>query len=323
MIDTPGVFADLGHRADWVEVCALFEDAGRLSVDQVADILSNGGIVGAPDDRPAEGEAQYGDEVDLADDDPSRAEAAEIFAELRRRKVALGDLYPFGFEHDTVVRNAPSWREVSCYGTLVLLANIARYKPEHEVPRAQEFSFAQLFEKVVQACAEGLFRGTTVRFGVPKEPDWPTGIKDRVKRMAEDLNLVSENLEGKVQPHDGDRTLDLAARLSFGDDGPGTTIVWIQCAVGRHWDKKRHEPTPAMLEDLIQWNAIQARAIAVPWWFGMDRTYVDWFRKFNKAMILDRPRLVAGTPQAFIDQHYLGAIEEWCETQIGKLPQLT
>jgi len=322
VIDPPGAFKTPSDGADWLELCVLFEDSRKVSVDEVADVLFNGGNVGTPDERPAAGEPTYGDDTDLSDDDPARMQAAELLAEVRRRKVALAEHYPINLHRDAVALRLASWKETPSFTAMVLFANLAKYEFGLTLDKVGQYTYTHLFEKVVQACARGLFRGTATRFGVPKEIGWPTGIEDRVRRMAEELGLDPERLDNKLEPGDGDRTLDIASRLSFGDDGPGTTMVWIQCAVGRHWADKLSEPIPAMIEDLLRWNAVPIRAIAIPWWFDADGIYSRWFRKFNKAMILDRRRLLTGTPVEFLDDACRQPLEDWCAAQAARLPSV-
>ena len=166
-----------------------------------------------------------------------------------------------------------------------------------------------------------LHHGACVRFGVPREPGWPPGIDDRIRLLGAELQLEVENLQSKTSPMDGDRTLDVASRLAYGTDGPGTIIVLTQCATGKHWNKKRAEPIFAKVDDLLVWNAVLVRALAVPWWFHRPREYERQFREFGKAVILDRPRLLAGLPDQHIDAAAATLIQDWCSAQLSALPK--
>jgi hypothetical protein len=323
MIDLPPTGKrDLPVLADWVELCVLSRDDGLVSQTKVADVLSNAGRIGAPDERPGPGEEEFGAEPDLAPDDPSMHVAEEIWSILRSRRVALGADYPLNVERDLAERRPAAWSDVPCQMAILLLSNLASYDVALQVVQVDDHTYQQLFEKVVQAAGKGLFHGSSARFGVPRDPDWPVAIEARVARLAEDLELIIEDLTGKVSPNDGDRTLDVAARLSFGDDGPGTIFVLLQCATGRNWANKRAEPILAMVEDLIRWDAVLVRGIAIPWWFGDRQEYASWFRKFGKAVILDRPRLLAGKPDDWIQPEYSLLVRQWCEAQLNNLPVL-
>src|SRR5262249_38567337 len=123
----------------------------------------------------------------------------------------------------------------------------------------------RLFEKVVEASSRGLLRGAVMRFGWPIEPGWPLAINDRIQLLGSGLGLELETLRGKTKKTDKDRGLDVAGRISFGDEGAGTIVLLTQCAAGKHWRKKTGQPALQRWQHLIQWNAHLLRAVAIPW----------------------------------------------------------
>ena len=127
---------------------------------------------------------------------------------------------------------------------------------------------------------------------------------------------------GKVSPTDNDRTLDVATRLAMGIDGPGTAVVLIQCATGRGWREKKAEPTIRMWRDLLRWNAELLRAVAVPFWIGTDRGYATEHRRFDGAMVIDRPRILATDPESVVPTDTVEALAGWCSDQLDALPRL-
>jgi hypothetical protein len=139
--------------------------------------------------------------------------------------------------------------------------------------------------------------------------------------LGERFDLEVENLSGKIDPNDKDLTVDVISRLSLGDEGPGTLIVLVQCATGRDWRKKRGEPTPGRWDDLLRWDAAIIGAVAVPFWLEARSERVRQFRHFGKNMlILDRPRLMSGSPDEQLDSTHRALIVNWCEAQARRLP---
>lgn len=323
MIDLPRCdLHDLRPLADWVEICVLTDTAGRMSQALVADVVHDAGQVGTAITDFFPGDETFATPDDTSDDDAAHNCADVLWSMLSLRCQRLGDKYPLHVQGDEILRTTASWQELASFTAMVLMGLLVDYDHTIEIKAVDGFSFRQLFEKIVQASALGLFKGSTVRFGWPREPGWPTGIEDRIHQFAEEMGLRVENLEGKLDPHDKDRTLDVASRLSCGDDGPGSVVFLTQCATGINWKKKRGEPYPSMWLDLLAWNSELVRAVAVPWWFGYDRDYERLRRWFNGAVLLDRPRLLAGQPDKFLENKYIELIRQWCDAQINQLPTL-
>lgn len=311
MIEQPSGIAlkDFNAYADWIELCALIDPDGVVSASDIQRVLGE--------------EESFKDMDDMPEEDTKSSLVEQIWGFLKDRAVYLPTYYPFTIEGDLIKRNIPSWNEIPSFTAMLLISNIARFDKEIIVERQGSLSFRQLFEKLVQAAKKGLFKGACARFGNPREPSWPTSIQKRIGQFGKEMRLDVEILTGKVEADDKDRTLDVAARLSFGDDGPGSVVFLTQCATGRHWrDGKRHEPVLEMWKDILVWNAQLLRVLAIPLWIGEAKEYSRCFRHFGGAIILDRPRLLAGTPDQFLDQQYEQLITSWCREQINKLPVL-
>lgn len=207
----------------------------------------------------------------------------------------------------------------------MLIADLSRSYVKTGVKIETNSTFSQLFEKVVEAASQGLLQGRGARFGWPKETGWPTKINDRIRVLGDKIGVAVEELGGKTRPNDSDRGLDVVTQLSFGDKGPGTLFLLTQCATGKHWKKKRGEPSLADWGDIFRWDAHLLRAIAIPWRLdkstdgGFDR--IRTFRYFD-ALVLDRPRLVAGWPDQHLEIKVVTSTRKWCKEQLPKFPKL-
>lgn len=326
MFDLPSIDVDDTVRlADWVELCALFESDGVISAADVADAIHDAGLLGGEPDDVFPDESSLVEEGDFSTDDAVERLADAAWEQLRDRATKAGQGYPFDVRGDSLQLNVSSWRAVPAF-TMLLLADMSRSYRRLNAEIESESDSGRLFEKVVEAAQRGLLRGSAVRFGWPIEPGWPTPIDDRIGTLGERLGLEVESLQGKTRSNDKDRGLDVAARFSVGDDGPATFILLTQCATGKHWKEKRGEPALSDWRDMLRWDAQLLRAVAVTWRLDarIDRGfhYVRTYRHFD-AVILDRPRLVAGTPDRFLEGDVKDQIVRWCEDQVVKLPGLS
>jgi hypothetical protein len=318
MLEPPPLsLRDFGGFADWLETSAASASTVSISRTDAEDVLRDESLVGTDPRDLFIGDLTYRDQDALSDEDAAGRFVEELWQELIARSQILENSYPFSVTTDTIALRLESWSDNLCYITL-LLADIWR---AYDLDYLARPPFPRLFEKLVEASGVGLFRGTSVRFGVPKGDDWPTSIEDRVGRLGDLLRLETENLAGKLGANDGDRGLDVASRLALGDDGPATIVVLTQCATGLHWKRKTGEPSIAEWRDIFRWNAKLVRAVAVPWRLSA-RERIEEFRRFDEAMIVDRFRLLAGLP----DQHLAAAARDeltsWCRERLAELPRL-
>ena len=237
--------------ADWVELCALADPDGVVSQVDVRRAL--GEEDSFREDRPRD------------EDDPKGPLVDRIWSCLSDRARLLRDAYPLDPAADLIRRTADSWQRVPSFTAILLMANIARFDPDVEVPGRDGLTFQRLFEKVVQACTQGLFKGTSVRFGTPIEPSWPTPIGERIEKLATLLDLEVGNIDPQIGAADNDRTLDVITRLDIGGIGghaAGSLVVLTQCATGRHWKEKSGEPKLAMWDNILVWDSGLVRALA-------------------------------------------------------------
>ena len=199
----------------------------------------------------------------------------------------------------------------------------ARYLGAHQAEPVEGGRTPEtLFEHVVTAAAGGLFGGSAVRFGWPVARRDPKSIAERVRDLADKLNVGVAKLDGKVEAADKDIGLDVVGRLRVGDSESGTVTFLVQCATGNNWESKKLEPAANRWEDLIHWESKLVRAVAVPWWWGTRGDYRRWFRRFDKAVVLDRARILMGRPDDRLAGADKNEILRWIERQATGLPAM-
>lgn len=310
-------FADLEVFADWVEACALYSEEELIAKAEAADVLRDEGLLGTSSGDLFQQDLTYNDELSFSDEDSTGIFLDEVWQVLNARALLLSDLYPFSADAHQLRKRSGPWRNSLSYSVLLLADLWREYNLDETLA---EEHFPRLFEKLVEASEKGLLRGSAVRFGVPRERGWPTPINDRIRYLGELMSLEVEALDGKTSPSDGDRGLDVAGRLSFGDDGPGTIILLTQCATGKHWTTKTGEPSYQNWGNILRWNALLLRAVAVPWRLSESERLRE-FRRFD-AVIMDRFRLLSGNPDKHLEPGIKRQLFKWCEDRLSEIPSV-
>jgi len=315
----PGCSAeDLPRLADWLEASVLVSD-GVVSKSEVMEEIQVSGLVAAPGESFGEDVDEIGSASDEALDDSLERLADDILAECRRRETQLTDGYPFQVTTDLL--SARPEAEPDSYAFL-LVSDLGHHFSELKDALKPDTHSGMLMEKVVEAATRGIF-GRSQRFGWPREQEWPTQIKKRVKRLAKELEVPVDSLKRKVEPVDNDRTLDVVAIMTFDDTHEASLIVLIQCAAGQNWKSKLGDPSISAWDNLLHWQSPIIRAVALPWRLGgrrSDWTYGRIYSMSNRAMVLDRPRLLAGQPDVHLDARIRPQLKQWWESAINKIP---
>lgn len=162
---------NVDRLADWVELRCLSGDSGHVSRSDVADVLHDSLEL---DDG--------GYQEDLSPQEVAAAWADELLTEIRRRRRTLGEGYPLKVAK-AVVQTTGQWGDSLCY-TALLIADLGTFYKSVRTEYDPGSPFTRLFENIVQASLGLVLGGTSVRFGVPRDPDWPAGISDRLRDWA-------------------------------------------------------------------------------------------------------------------------------------------
>lgn len=314
-----GVSVDNIERlADWVEASALM-DADPVSKAQIMEELEASGLVLPLSESFAEDASELDVDTDEVPIDALERLAEDILDRCEQRNMILGSEYPFILARDTV--SQPHHTAFDSYAFL-LVADLGHHYSELKDALTPDTLSGRLMEKIVEASAQGLF-GKSQRFGWPKEPSWPTGINDRITRLADELEVQVDSLKGKTDPADNDRTLDVVGMMPIGDSYEASLTILIQCAAGQNWKSKLGDPSTTAWHNLLVWNTSIVRAIALPWRLGGRRgdwSYSRVHSMANGAMVLDRPRLLLGKPDQHLDPDVRPEVSEWWRKAVRLLP---
>jgi len=329
LIDPPPAIDDIPLMADWVELSTLTANPPEVSRDVVGETLDQAGLLGLQDGGGLRDDENWEDEDTFTPDDASDRYVEEVWTELRDRRNRhddeglMEDSYPFDVYGDMITSDG--WKASPAY-TMLLLLDHGREYDDVDVEIAPETEEGRLFEKIVEASAVNLFGGPAARFGWPKEPHWPTHPRDRIKELGKCLGLEPSNLiedAERVDPNDKDKGLDIACLWRLGGDKDvlgGLAWILLQCACGKNWKGKVGEPQIGDWQDLLGWSGPLVKAVAMPW-----RELGTWSlhrasRRFDRALVLNRDRLVLGHPDVGLSADVLVEVIAWCEDKVRTFP---
>jgi hypothetical protein len=299
---------DNERLTDWIELRVLSGRDSAVSLEEFADELHDS----------LQLEADKFEAAELTPQELAASRIEDAFTNARRRRLLVGNGYPFLAKRNEI-RKTKNWSKNLCFTTL-LLADIGRFYRNVKTDYAQDPTFCRLFEIIVQACLCQVLGGKSVRFGWPREPDWPTSISDRIHRLAEEMGLVADSPEEKTDPADKDKGLDVATRFSLGDEGPGSLVVLTQCATGRNFQAKENEPPLDVWKSLLRWEARIVRGVAFPWRRDVDERKFGRLALKFEAVFFDRMRLFSrGNPDAHLPDSCRVEIEDWCRLRISEI----
>jgi hypothetical protein len=321
----PGCSADnIDRLADWLELSTLLANMTQSKYELMEALLSAGLIVERDESFPEDAD-EYDDggmsEAEGEEDAYSVSErvADDILARCTERSQSWRDGYPFEVQTDSLSPRADL--HLDSYAFL-LVADLGHHYPQLKDAITPNSKSGRLMEKVVEASLIGIL-GRAQRFGWPREPSWPTGIDDRIKTLGELLELEVESLTGKTDGNDKDRTLDVVGLLRLEGSYDASLAVFVQCAAGENWKTKLGDPSVHAWHNILEWKCQLVRAVALPWRLGgrqSDWSYARVHAMSNGAIVFDRPRLVAGNPDAHLDTDVRGDVNAWWSSAAKKLP---
>lgn len=315
------VYEDPDRLADWIELETLSSSVGSLSRADILDVVKDSGVAFFEDD-PYEEDEDY----------------AEVLIELawarleERAAAAASSSYPFKILKSRIDRRQSSWQDFPAF-TLMLICDVGRFYDSVQTDFTPGDVLPDLFERIVEAAQKGLFGGVSSWFPSCSTDVWPKQVKKRAERLATLFGLQTLSL-GNMLEDDDDAGLDVATRLRLHDELPGTLVVLTQCATGANWRGKKGEPALTEWSKYIDWSSPLLRAIAVPWRLApgaprLERGVTNrraalarYCARFDGAMILDRPRLAAGRPDAFLDDSCSAQSISWCSERLCEFPKV-
>ena len=286
---------ELDIFCDWIESCALFDQA-NLSIADVVDILMDG---------------------DIYDNSDSALQIVErAWNELKRRFRWIGAGYPFSFIGQTVSAVA-SWEENPAY-SFCMLVSMPRCYDDWSTNGYGEQGW--LFESLTKASIENQFLDWEV-YHTGWSPSNPVKLSQLVDEVANQLGENTGPIKPWADPDGKDEGLDLLCYRPFPDKRAGIPVYLIQCASGKHWIDKLDEPDLNVWTKIVVFAAKPRKAFAIPFALPDD----EFMRRCNQVngMLLDRYRLLGAARynKEWVSDSLKNEIIGWMTPRLETLPR--
>ena len=218
----------------------------------------------------------------------SKIDIVEILTEERRLGcIEKGN--PFSFIHQSIKSRHP-WQENSAHTFCVLLSMPQCYKDWSTALRTNDYNEqGKLFELLTKASIENQFSGWhTYQTG------WSRTNRVKLIDIVNEITSRLGEIKGEIEPWENlsgnEAGLDLLCYRPFPDNRVGVPVYLIQCASGKNWIHKLHEPDLNVWTKIILFAATPRKALAIPFAL-LDEEFKKWCNRVN-GMLLDRYRLL-------------------------------
>ena len=303
MLPIPTTTTELGYvedstttvYADWVECSALFHE-GSISKADVQDCFS---------------------EINSYKRDDTSSTVADIWSEIERRKRILGQCCPVSIMGNRIT--AERWRDYAAY-SFCLLLSYSKSNREWEQKFCKDYQLqGALFERISAAALICILKNWEVR-----QTGWsgatPVSIKNKIQQIAKELG--EEKGPDDPRPVDKDGGVDILCYRQFPDKRGNYPVIFVQCATGRNWTKKRGVNTLNLWRSWIKFSTINllSRGFAVPFAFG-DETFRQT-QKHGDCLVLDRIRLLSHDVESiWLSNELSTEVKSWVVQKCKTLPK--
>jgi hypothetical protein len=287
--------------ADWLEASVLFSRE-RVTKPETADLLTDVSI--------------------FTDHTAATRFVDDVWTTLRSRRLQQDGAGPFDFDYQDMHLCVKSWSSAPAHAFCLFLS-YDRPKDKKGSKSKQSESYVDqgdLFERIVAAACTGLWPSWRVhRTGWSKSS--PQQLNNVVKSVAAVLcgnvgNIGLWNTKGAKE-----QGLDLIWFRPFGDQRGCFPAFLVQCASGKHFKDKLHEPKEGIWEDLVKLvpRSLPRKAFATPFSFG--KTDFERYAIEGRCFLLDRMRLLSAVQleRGWIDASLAKDLRAWIRPRISRL----
>ena len=269
-----GTYPEIAHNirldilCDWIEGSVLFDNEAVSKID-IVEILTEKGIY---------------NNSDLALNIVNAA-----WRELKRRLRCIEKGTPFSFT-DQGIKSRYPWQENPAHTFCVLLSMPQCYKDWSTALFRNDYNEqGRLFELLTKTSIENQFSGWHIY-----QTGWSrtnrVKLTDIVNEITNQLGEIKGEIEPWENPSGNEAGLDLLCYRPFPDNRAGVPVYLIQCASGKNWIHKLHEPDLNVWTKIILFAATPRKALAIPFALLDD----EFKQRCNRVdgMLLDRYRLL-------------------------------
>lgn len=245
----------------------------------------------------------------------------DIFTSLQRAEKILEGNLPYTISGDVIFRSG-RWQDHSAFA-FCLITSITRWLAKlNDETNSDERG--KIFEKLVECSMRSMFHSDvwkviptsqTIRIIRP--------FKAFVPQVARELREeVSQYFAKAITGKEKDSGVDVILYHNAPDNLPSISI-FIQCATGKHWKEKLHEPNLELWKDYIHFSLVPLKSIVIPMDIDNENEYRKIMRNQN-TLLIDRLRILSASKykKHWLDSSIKREIVSWVKSRLKFMPHM-
>jgi hypothetical protein len=249
----------------------------------------------------------------------------DVWATLRSRRLQQNGGGPFDFDYQDMHLSVGSWVDAPASAFCLFLS----YEPPKKqtkrraprLPKEKNYTVqGELFERLVVAACSELWPSWQVH-----RTGWSKANPQQLPKVVEGVARVLAGNVGNIRRWNTkgakEQGLDLVWYRPFHDQRGCFPAFLVQCASGRRFKRKLHEPKEGIWEDLVSLvpRSLPRKAFATPFSFG--KTDFERYAIEGKCLLLDRLRLLSAVQlqPAWVNADLAKDLRKWLRPRVAKL----
>ena len=273
-MQTGSIEGDPVRLADWAELQVLYSKATHISWESIRTEVDVEGLL--------EGGEEDGS---ITPDQASQSLIADAIREIRRRMDNGGKGYPFRSGQNGLELRQGINRQTP-YAFCLMVSDRDYWKPGDPS--------ARMFEHLAREALQSYLKGSAVRFGAPR--DAPEQQIIVALQMLEEQTGDPFRGAYPIKSTDKDLGLDVVGWKDFDDGEISKILVYMQCATGEDWPKKRGDldlGPGGVWNKIMDWTTPPVKAMAIPYVVPPGN---EWERVTPGLLLIDRLRISSLLP---------------------------
>lgn len=218
--------------ADYVELLALVSNETYITQTDLANRFHREGL--NPAEQLQSRSSIKDATLNAENNDAEENWARSIFDILSNRQAIFSTQYPYKITKSGIILEEKLSPEQKLYLILLIASNLNYFRP-FEPELTSEFEKISFQALKAMLPSHGIYK----QFG--KNSDYCGSAQEKIRTLAEDLNVEIVENEVKKILGSQEKGLDLIAWIPFQDQISNMLTIVGQCACGKEWPKKQRE----------------------------------------------------------------------------------
>jgi len=246
-----------------------------------------------------------------------------VWNRLRVRRLEVGGCGPFDFDYQTIQLTISSWEKSPAY-VFCLLLSYARHHLKWSRSKKLKWDYnkqGEIFESLCCGALEQLLPCWTIYrtgWSSKETAQLATVVKEIAKHLCGEVGNIKRWNKKQAE----EQGLDILCYRRFHDGNGNFPAFLVQCASGRQFEDKLHDPDLEVWNDLVALvpRSLPRKAFTTP--FTFPKRHFERHAIKSKGLLLDRNRLLsaAAHKQDWLDSKVGTQIQKWAKPFIQKLP---